>query len=369
LQNRTQKVAVEGSLSSESRVLSGVPQGSVLGPLLFILHMTDIDVDTNYSIVSSFADDTRLLRQINSAADTDNLQCDLNVLYKWADDNNMNFNNEKFEVIRYGAKGKPPPQYTASDGSPIEEKEIIRDLGIMIKNDATFGAHIQHIVDKARKILFWILRTFDTRETAPMMTLYKALVRPHLEYCCQLWHPFKQKHIELIEGVQRTFTNQIKSVNHLDYWKRLKALKLYSLERRRERYIILYTWKILNGKVPNVNAQHQYSITIKEPVSKRRGPMCAIPPISSRAPASVKTLKDSCLLTMGPKLFNTLPKQIRTQKFDAVSSFKSQVDKFLSTIPDTPKMSGYIIDGHSNSLLHQVKNRGGGFAMAMMPQD
>ena len=88
-----------------------------------------------------------------------------------------------------------------------------------------------------------------------MLTFWKALVLSRIEYCCQLWSPHKRGEIIKLEAVQRSFASRISSVQHLNYWERLKALNLYSLQRRRERYTIIYVWKTLERIVPNVGIQ------------------------------------------------------------------------------------------------------------------
>ena len=97
----------------------------------------------------------------------------------------------------------------------------------------------------------WVLGVFQSRERSLMLTLLKSLVVPLLEYIPrQLWNTWKVKDIEAIEAIQRTFTNKITEVQHLNYWERLHELKLYSLQRRRERYIMIYIWKITQHMVP-----------------------------------------------------------------------------------------------------------------------
>ena len=86
-----------------------------------------------------------------------------------------------------------------------------------------------------------------------MLTLLKSLVNPLLEYCCQLWNPWKAKDIQAIEAIQPMFTFEITEVQHLNYWERLHELKLYSIQRRRERYIIIYIWKLTQHMVPNID--------------------------------------------------------------------------------------------------------------------
>ena len=103
---------------------------------------------------------------------------------------------------------------------------------------------------------------FKMRDKATMMTLYKSLVRSHLEYCCPLWNCSKNKDIQQLERIQRTFTLKIDGIQHLNYWQRLKALNLMSLQRRRERYLIIHMWKVLHCKCPN-DIGIQFSVTLK----------------------------------------------------------------------------------------------------------
>ena len=138
LSNRQQCVAVNGT-SSEAQVRSGVPQGSVLGPLLFLIHISDINYEIADSRVSCFADDTRILLEIKDEEDTQMLQNDLNKLYKWADTNNMKYNTNKFALLRYGKEQeiKSATTYKSYDDSNIDDKEQVRDLGIMMSNIVT----------------------------------------------------------------------------------------------------------------------------------------------------------------------------------------------------------------------------------------
>ena len=108
-------------------------------------------------------------------------------------------------------------------------------------------------VDNSVFIAGWILRTFTTRDPQVMLTLSKSLVMSRLEYTSQLWSPYLLKHVYLIEKVQRAFTKHISGMCFLSYSKRLEVLKLYSLQRRRERYGIIYVWKIIEGLVPNLS--------------------------------------------------------------------------------------------------------------------
>ena len=105
----------------------------------------------------------------------------------------------------------------------------------------------------------YILRAFMLRTPAPMMLLFKSLVIPHLEYCCILWNPHLQKEIRKLEIVQRYFTASLEGMEDLGYYERLKKLNIYSLERRRDRYILIYIFKILMKQVPNPGISYKYS--------------------------------------------------------------------------------------------------------------
>lgn len=164
-----------------------------------------------------------------------------------------------------------------------------------------------------------------------MLTLFKALVIPLLEYCCQLWSPWKDGEKQSIEEVQRSFTSKIMEVRHLNYWERLKSLKLYSLERRRERYAILYIYKILIGGTINNLGISFYS-------HQRHGQLCSIDRVHTRVRTKIKILKENAFIVRGPRLFNALPKSMRELTDTNLEKFKLELDKFLQTIPDQPKL-------------------------------
>ena len=177
LTERKQFVIANGIKSQESEVLSGVPQGTVLGPTLFLILINDINYNVD-SEVSLFADDTRVLKGVQSTEDTDELQKDLEKLYCWQQENNMLFNGKKFEMLRYGKDSdlKESTQYLTPEGeSTIEVKSNLRDLGIQMSDDAKFTVHINNVCLKVQQKCGWILRTFKSRDTYFMKTIGKAL--------------------------------------------------------------------------------------------------------------------------------------------------------------------------------------------------
>ena len=356
LLDRLQHVVVNGFVSSPSHVKSGVPQGSVIGPLLFLILIGDIDADLHNSSLRSFADDTRVLKGINSLRDASLLQHDLTIVYQWAVDNNMLFNSKKLELLRYGANSqlKQQTSYLAPDKTTIPEKNHIKDLGVIMSNSGNFNEHIKSVCEKASNMCSWILRTFTSRSPVLMLTLWKSLVLPILDYCSQLWSPSNKGLIQQIESIQQSFTRKI-AIGNLtnNYWDRLSHLKLYSLQRRRERYAIIYVWKILEGHVPNISGEGHSGISKLHDFTHRNGRTCSIPPFKRDCPSRIKQLREGSLKIHGSRLFNSLPKVIRNITDCQVSHFKTQLDVYLRYLPDTPFVRGYTAGRvtESNSLV------------------
>ena len=352
LTERTQQVSVNGILSDPAAVISGVPQGSVLGPLLFLILIADIDAEVIHAIIKSFADDTRAMKGINTKEDVATLQRELEKIYKWSDDNNMGLNDKKFEGMRLGPdeKIKSETSYTSPSGKIIEMKDTVKDLGVLMSDDCTFKANIDKVIEKAKNISSWVLRTFKTRQEKPMLLLFKMLILPVLEYCSVLWSPQDVGSIQKLESVQWSFVRKIWSNVESDYWLRLKSFNMYSLQRRRERYRIIYIWKVIEGHVPNVNNK------INSIQHARLGRKCQLPKIPS---GKLGKIREASLVFNGAQLFNVLPKPLRDMSGVSLDSFKRALDQFLNTVPDEPQIPGYTAcrRADSNSLIHMCKSK------------
>ena len=138
-----------------------------------------------------------------------------------------------------------------------------------------------------------------------MIVLYKTLVRPLLEYCCLVWSPTLKGEIAQLEQVQRNFTRRIAGCREMTYWERLHHLKLQSLQRRRERYMLIQMWKIHNGLSPYVG------VDFMPDSGSRQGPRAEVPSINHKAQQSKASLLEGSFSVRGPTLWNTLPASVK----------------------------------------------------------
>ena len=366
LTNRHQRVVVNGKHSYIAEVISGVPQGTVLGPLLFLIFVNDMQSCVKDSMLRSFADDTRIMRAITTSDDINLLQQDLDRVITWASDNNMLLHQDKFEVLNHSVGTNTFLQelpfinqlycYETTTGT-LQPQSSVKDLGILISADLSWTPHISSIVKKAISMSAWVFSVFKNRSVQTMLTLYKTMVRSHLEYCCPVWNPSNIADIKLLESVQRSFTARIHGFQHLDYWQRLKALNLMSLQRRRERYLIVHMWKVLYAVCPN-----NLNITFK--YSDRKGIQALLPNLKKDSQARFQSAYDKSFAVMGPKLWNTLPKNITL--IDGFGAFKTSLTTYVLKIPDTPPVSG-LVPQNDNSLLQWYndasRKMSGGYVM------
>ena len=248
LSNRCQRVIVKGRSSKTYPVISGIPQGSVLGPTLFVIYINDLP-EITASQSPLFADDTKLYRQINSNDDVKILQNDLDKLQIWSNTWLLKFHPKKCKVlsIKSSEKRKYYMSGTGEERIQLENITCEKDIGVMIDEDLNFKKHIQLSVNKANSIVGLIRRSFVYLDESMFTLLFKALVRPHLEYAASVWNPFKINDIDLIENVQRRATKLIPGLKALSYSERLERLNLPTLSHRRTRGDIINVFKIINN--------------------------------------------------------------------------------------------------------------------------
>ena len=240
LSNREQSILANGVKSRCSKVKSGVPQGTVLGPILFLIMINDINQNVD-SHISLFCDDTRVTKQVKTEDNVEDLQAELEKLYDWQEENNMLFNGSKFEMLRYGKDEilrKNTMYFTPDMEDVIEERDSLRDLGVIMNRSASFKDHVHLVTKKVNQKSGWILRTFKSRDQFFIKYMWKSLIQPHIDYCSQLYMPSSPGELEQIESLFRNFSRKIPDLRGMDYWTRLQKLKMYSMQRRMERYQI-----------------------------------------------------------------------------------------------------------------------------------
>ena len=311
---RRQKVVVDGDFSDWKDVTSGVPQGSVLGPLLFLVYINDIDADI-IAKLSKFADDSKLLKSLTSQADADSLQKDLKTLENWADKWQMEFNVDKCAVLHTGYKN-PCNKYAFCNGV-LKSVESERDLGVMVDNKVKFSAQCSKAANSANASLAMIKRNIVTRNKKTIVKLYKALVRPKLEYCVQAWRPFLKKDIEVLEKVQRRATKIISECKGLNYEKRLKVTGLTTLEARRNRGDTIEVFKTVKG-LNKVDCNQFFKFSKN---TMTRGHRLKLGKNRSRL-----EIRRNFYSNRAVNLWNTLPEDVINA--NTVNIFKNKYDKF-----------------------------------------
>ena len=245
---RTQKVRIDGEMSEAKEVISGIPQGSVLGPFLFVLFVNDVP-DLVRSMLYLFADDNKVYKVIkHPIADRAELQIDLDKLYEWSNIWLMKIHPEKLFGMEIGG-WRDNPQYDYTVGPMLVKYSTMeKDIGVEMDNQLKFSNHIDTITKKANSKAGWLRRTFRFLTPTLFKPLYRAIVCSQLENAASTWSPHKQQDIDKLESVQMRATKMLPGFKTRSYEERLVALNLTTLKYRRTRGDMINVYKIMSGK-------------------------------------------------------------------------------------------------------------------------
>ena len=271
LTSRVQKVVVNGESSSDIHASSGVPQGSVLGPLLFLLYVngaTNVVFSPGTKLVL-YADDMLLFKPINNAEDFMLLQGDMNSLVQWSTSSFLTFNPQKckFMIVTRKRNLVHSPSLFLN-GQAITRVFHYTYLGVTLTSDLPWSKHIHGLCTKAKKMLGLLYRTFYLHtSTSSLLQLYTSLIRPCLEYACEVWNPHILKDVEKLENVQKFALRLCVKQWDLDYTSLLFICDLPTLAARQQYFSLCTMYKIVNNLmdfpsdvfIPRVTSRHSTS--------------------------------------------------------------------------------------------------------------
>ena len=346
LSNRKQRVVIKGESSDWTDVTSGIPQGSVLGPILFLVYINDLPGAIK-GLMKIFADDAKVYYEIESIDTPQLMQDDLNRADLWAILWDMLFNNKKCHHMHVG-ENSAVSTYKMGSGenrTEIQKVKAEKDLGVTIDDKLKFRDHITQKVNIANRNLGIIFRTFSYMDKEMFLNLYKTLVRPHLEYATQIWSPIYKKDKVILENVQRRATRLIKCVQNKSYQERLTFLGLPTLEYRRERADMVQVFKIMHD-IDKVD----------------KGKLFQMSECNTTRGHSLKLFKKRSRLNVRANYFtqqvvdqwNSLPECVVTAP--SLNAFKSRLNKLWKDHPFKFNPACYLTNDYNTRLGKQRRN-------------
>ena len=278
LSDRYQRVTVLGATSPPLKVLSGVPQGSILGPLLFLVYVNDLPQVVSSTSIALFADDTKCYRAIKTLDQVELLQKDLNSICKWCGQWRMDLNVSKCCAISITRNTDPLNSSYHLNELQVKSTNAQKDIGVFVTSDLKWTTHVRSVTAKANKMLGFIRRSSDgIHDPFVRLTLYTTLVRSIFAYCSQVWAPQTVLLITTMERVQRRATKYILSLpfrTEISYKDRLRKLGLLPITYWLEYLDLVYLFKCLTSKSdPNISI----NIPRRSTRSSTKGLMLKIP--------------------------------------------------------------------------------------------
>ena len=323
LYNRKQRVVMGEILSEWVNVLSGVPQGSVLGPLLFIIFINDLPEILRH-LCLIYADDSKVMAPLDSEElEHNQLQQDISNLEKWCAEWSMELNTLKCKIMHLG-KNNPKRVYHMRDKNtgisvPLSETVLERDLGIMVSAEGSFSHQVNTAVSKANTTLGQMLNTFKYFTSDVVKIIYPTYIRPHLEFASSVWNALSKSDLDKIEKTQQRVTRHAYDLRGYDYEERMVKLNLTKIEHRRLRGDLIQYYKIRNGFDDIKFIQEAKTFSSSRPHGQK----------IQREKFDKCSFRHKFLFNRIATTWNNLPSKIVESR--SVNSFKANLDKHMSS--------------------------------------
>ena len=318
LTDRRQKTVLNGESSDWGVVESGVPQGSVLGPLCFNIYINDLDESANdITLVKKFADDTKAAQTIETDTDKDKLQKGLDGMVDWASKWGMEFNVSKCKIMHIG-RTNPRNEYLMN-GQRVGTTDEERDIGVIISSNLKTSAQCREAARRANVVLLQI----HYRDKRIFIQIYKQYVRPHLEFSVPAWSPWLQGDKDILERVQQRAIGMVSGLKGTSYGEKLRELGILSLERRRILYDLVQTYKII-WKKDDVSMDTWFSLVGEDPIQRTRFTSYKLNIVPKNSKCEIRR---NFYTNRVVQTWNSLP--IETKESKSVQAFKAKVKQML----------------------------------------
>ena len=276
LQDRKQYVVCKGRVSNLYECPSGVPQGSNLGPYLFLLYISDIQENLCHSKCLLYADDLKMYREINNERDQQLLQQDLNELAKWGDENRLPLNINKCSKVTFTRRPSPISTTYSIRGEVLHSQEKVKDLGVILRSDLNFTDQVQSTINKANRNMGIIMRhsRLLSRE-GTMRTLYFALVRSHLDFAGAVSLPVARENLKRMERIQKRFLKHLYFSDFgyhepgITYRELVLGYGLTTFKVRKELNVLLFLRDIVNSKIMSTSLLEKITFFIPPRISRK----------------------------------------------------------------------------------------------------
>ena len=326
LSGRVQGVVKNRNSSDWRSVTSGLPPGSILGPMLFAIYINDLEdnFEDIVTIMKKFADDTKLAQEVKTEADRTILQTCLDQLWTWSTKWGMSFNTGKCHVLHLG-QNNPLFEYSLGD-SKLARVEEEKDIGVLINGNLKPGRQCEKVAQTANRVLSQVLEAFMYRDKEILPKIYKSYVRPHVEFAVPAWNPWSRGDVEVLENVQKRLVKQIQGLKGASYEDRLTELGMESLEERKAKIDIVQTFKIIH-RHENVQRSTWFELLDAERQHRTRLAQGGLSLVAKRARLD---LRQNFFSHKTVNMWNKLSPEQRS--YSSVASFKHRIKKCHITV-------------------------------------